>query len=140
MSPESRRTAGILLVVLPTVVLGGVSILTLLIRDPAYMGNPLRQDLWRAGHAHAGVLLILSLVALRYVDEARLSKRSKNVVRSAIPTAAIFLPVAFFFSVLTPQATAPNGVIYLAYLGAVLLTVGLLVLGIGLIRSGRGDP
>jgi hypothetical protein len=29
---------------------------------------PLRQDLWRAGHAHAGVLLILSLVALRYAD------------------------------------------------------------------------
>jgi drug/metabolite transporter superfamily protein YnfA len=35
------------------------------------MRNPLRQDLWRAGHAHAGVWLILALVALRYVDEAR---------------------------------------------------------------------
>jgi hypothetical protein len=27
------------------------------------MDNPLRQDLWRAGHAHAGVWLILALVA-----------------------------------------------------------------------------
>jgi hypothetical protein len=61
MSNEPRRIAGILLIVLPTVMFGGVSLLRLLIADPAYMDNPLRQDLWRAGHAHAGVLLVLSL-------------------------------------------------------------------------------
>ena len=60
MSPESRRLAGALLVILPTVMIGGISILTLLINDPAYMRNPLRQDLWRAGHAHAGVFLVLN--------------------------------------------------------------------------------
>jgi hypothetical protein len=99
MSRESRRLAGILLVVLPTVMYGGVSILGLLIKDPAYMQNPLRQDLWRAGHAHAGVLLVLSLVALRYVDEAELSARLKWFVRLSIPSAAILLPSAFFLSV-----------------------------------------
>jgi hypothetical protein len=62
MTPESRRLAGALLVVLPTVMIGGISILTLLIRNPMYMANPLRQDLWRAGHAHAGVFLVLALV------------------------------------------------------------------------------
>jgi hypothetical protein len=92
MSRESRRLAGILLIVLPTVMFGGVSILTLLINDPAYMGNPLRQDLWRAGHAHAGVLLVLSLVALRYVDEANLSPGLKGFARSSIPLSAILLP------------------------------------------------
>jgi hypothetical protein len=65
MTYESRLVAGILLIVLPTVMIGGVSILSLLIGDPAYMQNPLRQDLWRAGHAHAGVWLILALVSLR---------------------------------------------------------------------------
>jgi hypothetical protein len=34
--------------------------------------------------------------------------------RSAIPAAAILLPGAFFFSVLSPDATQPNGAIYLA--------------------------
>ena len=72
MSRESRRMAGILLVVLPTVMMGGVSLLTLLVWDASYANNPLRQDLWRAGHAHAGVLLVLSLLVLRYVDEASL--------------------------------------------------------------------
>ena len=59
MTHESRLLAGILLIVLPSVMIGGVSILSLLIGDPAYMENPLRQDLWRAGHAHPGVWLIL---------------------------------------------------------------------------------
>jgi uncharacterized membrane protein len=134
MTYESRCLAGILLIVLPTVMFGGVSILSLLIGDPAYMENQLRQNLWRAGHAHAGVWLILSLVALRYVDEANLSNTMKWVVRGSIPLAAILVPAAFFLSVLSPDATAPNRLIYLAYVGAVLLAVGILVLGIGLVR------
>jgi len=122
-----------LLVILPAVIFGGVSILTLLIRDPRYRQNQLRQQLWRAGHAHAGVLLILSLLALLYVDQADLSATWEQVVRSAIPAAAIFLPVAFFLSVLSPTATKPNALIYLAYVGAVVLTIGLVVLGVGLL-------
>lgn len=44
MSRESRLLAGILLIVPPTVMYGGVSILSLLIGEPAYMANKLRQD------------------------------------------------------------------------------------------------
>lgn len=135
MSLPSRRLAGALLIVLPTVVFGGTSLLTLLIADPAYQANPLRQDLWRAGHAHAGVLLLLSLIALRYVDDAVLGPRARSVARHAIPAAAILLPVAFFGSVLSPNATQPNALIYLAYVGAVSVVVGVLTLGVGLVRG-----
>ena len=134
MSLQSRLVAGIVLVIVPTVEIGGASILSLLIADPSYTQNDLRQDLWRAGHAHAGVWLVLSLVALRYVDEAALSEGMKWVVRLAFPVAAILMPLAFFLSVLSPEATEPNAMIYLAYLAGTVLAVGLLVLGIGLIR------
>ncbi len=134
MSRESRVTAGILLILLPAVVYGGTSILSLLIGDPAYAQNELRQDLWRAGHAHAGVLLVLSLVTLRYVDEANLPGWLRSFARHSIPAAAILLPAAFFLSVLSPDATEPNALIYLAFVGAVFLASGVLVLGIGLIR------
>lgn len=137
MSPESRLTAGILLILMPAVVYGGVSILSLLVGDPQYTENQLRQDLWRAGHAHAGVLLVLSLVTLRYVDEARLPNVLKRLARHSIPASAILLPAAFFLSVASPEATKPNALIYLAYVGAVSLAVGLLVLGVGLIRAHR---
>jgi hypothetical protein len=134
MSRESRLTAGVLLILLPGVVYGGTSILSLLIGDPDYAQNPLRQDLWRAGHAHAGVLLVLSLVTLRYVDEANLPGWLASFARHSIPAAAVLLPAAFFLSVLSPDATEPNAMIYLAFVGAVSLALGVLVLGIGLVR------
>jgi predicted DNA repair protein MutK len=73
-------------------------------------------------------------VTLRYVDEAELSSAMKWLVRGSIPIAAILVPAAFFLSVLSPDATSPNGLIYLAYVGAVLLAIGVLVLGVGLVR------
>jgi hypothetical protein len=127
---ESRRLAGILLVLLPTVVAGGASLLAL-IDNPAYRANELRQDLWRAGHAHAGVLLVLSLTALRYVDEAGLGPRARWFTRHSIPSAAILLPTAFFLSVTSADATEPNALIYLAYVGAGILTAGLLTVSCG---------
>ena len=136
MSRESRLTAGALLILMPAVVYGGASILSLLVGSPEYAHNELRQDLWRAGHAHAGVLLVLSLVTLRYVDEARLPYSMKRVARHSIPAAAVLLPAGFFLSVASPDATEPNVLIYLAYVGAVSLATGLLILGVGTIRSG----
>lgn len=135
MSTSSRRLAGALLIILPTVVFGGVSILRMLVGDPEYVANPLRQDLWRAGHAHAGVLLMLSLITLRYVDETALGRKAREFVRHAIPASAILLPAGFFLSVLSPDATEPNPLINLAYAGAVVLTAGLLTLGAGLLRA-----
>ena len=60
-------------------------------------------------------------------------------MRLAFPAAAILMPLAFFLSVLSPEATEPNALINLAFVAGVVLAVGLLVLGVGLIR-GRNDP
>jgi len=136
MGPSSKRLAGILFIVLPTVAFGGVSLLTMIVgQEPGYLDNPVRQDLWRAGHAQAGVLLILSLVILRYVDEAKLSGFWKGVARNGVPLCAILIPFAFFFSVLSPAAKEPNSLTYLAYAGFEILALTLIVLGIGLLRK-----
>jgi hypothetical protein len=45
------------------------------------------------------------------------------------------LPSAFFLSILSPEATEPNGLIYIAYIGAILLAVGLFIMGIGLLKA-----
>ncbi|SRR5690606_3025125 len=136
MEQKSKRLAGILLIVLPTVAYGGVSLLSLLITaEEGYVNNPLRQDLWRAGHAHAGVLLILALVILKYVDDANLSEKMKQLVRHGAPVAAIIIPAAFFLSVLDPKSTEPNAWIYLAYVGFVILAFTFITLGVGLIKK-----
>ena len=141
MSRESRMLAGILLVVIPTVMYGGLTLLSVLTGNaPGYNDNPLRHDLWRAGHAHAGVYLVLSLVILRYVDEAALSPSWKWLARVGAPIAAILIPAAFFLSVASPTATQPNGLMNLAYVGALFLAGAVLTLGVGLIRAARRMP
>jgi hypothetical protein len=136
MSNEGLRTAGILLVVYPTVVFGGASLLWHWItRRTAYYDHALRRSMWRAGHAHAGVLLLLSLVAIMLVDHAELGDGWKQVVRTAIPAAALLLPIAFFLSIAKPDAERPTRLVNIAYVGAVTLTIGMLTLGVGLLRA-----
>lgn len=138
MSRESRLLAGVLLVVLPTVMFGGVSLLNFLtLAEAGYVDNPLRHDLFRAGHAHAGVYLVLSLVMLRYVDEAVLSSFWRWLARLGAPIAAILIPAAFFLSVVSPTAKEPNALLNLAYIGAAFLAGAVLTLGVGLIRAAR---
>jgi Ni,Fe-hydrogenase I cytochrome b subunit len=82
---------------------------------------------------------VLSLVALRYVDEATLSERMRWVVRVTFPAAAVLMALGFFLSVLPEDAREPNAMIYLTYVAGVVLAVGLLTLAVGLIR-GRQTP
>jgi hypothetical protein len=138
MSRESRTLAGVLLLTIPTAMFGGLTLLTHIVgRVPGYLDNPLRQNLWRAGHAHAGVYLVLSLVLLRYVDEATLSSAWKWVARLGAPIAAILIPAAFFLSVASPGSMEPNALLNLVYPGALSLGAAVLTLGVGLIRKPR---
>ena len=138
MSRETRMLAGVLLVTVPSVMFGGLSLLKFLVSGAAgYADNPLRHDMWRAGHAHAGVYLILALVMLRYVDEAELSPAWKWVARLGAPTAAILVPAGFFLSTLSPTVSVPTRAVNLIYAGAAILALGVITLGVGLVRRPR---
>ena len=135
MSRESRMLAGVLLITFPSVLFGGVSLLYMLTNDLAYSANELRQDLWRAGHATRACI---SCSRSCFCDTSMRSSRPPgNGHALAAPIAAIVVPVAFFCSVLSPTATAPNAIINLAYVGGAILAIGLLTLGVGLVRQPR---
>ena len=85
MSSTSRNFAAILLLLLVAVEFGGGSLLTMLTRRiPGYLDNPLRQNMFRAGHAHPGVWLVLGLVGMLYVDQTPLSAGLKMLVRTTL--------------------------------------------------------
>ena len=135
MSPASLTTAGVLLVTVPTIAVGGASLLTFLgRRTPGYLDNPVRRGLWRAGHAHAGVLVLFALVALTYVDQAGLVDGTATLVRTLFVAAPILMPLGFFLSVVRPGDTRPNRLIWLTALGGLSLAAGTLILGIALIQ------
>jgi hypothetical protein len=89
---------------------------------------------WRAGHAHPGVWLVLGLVGMLYVDQTPLSEGLKSLVRVTLLLAPILVSLGFL-TVLSPKAERPNGLINLIYLAALLLAVGVVTLGIGLFQA-----
>ncbi|GAA2877256.1 hypothetical protein GCM10010517_38670 [Streptosporangium fragile] len=134
MSPSSLSTAGLLLVTVPAVAFGGASLLAHIMRGfPGYLDNPVRRGLWRAGHAHAGILVLFALVAMLYVDQADLSDGLKGLTRVLIVAAPILMPIGFFLSVARPSDTRPNRLIWLVPAGGVSLAAGTLLLGVGLV-------
>ncbi|HTX35102.1 MAG TPA: hypothetical protein VME43_08775 [Bryobacteraceae bacterium] len=136
ISGTSRILAGAILITVPSIEFGGTFLLKMLrASDPAYVSNPLRHDLFRAGHAHAGVLVILSLVCQLLADAAALPAGLLWIARLGAPCAAILMPLGFFLSVASPEAARPNRLIALVYAGAAILALGMVVLGIGLIRA-----
>jgi hypothetical protein len=136
MSSTSLRVAAILLIAVPTVEFGGLGLLRAIAqRQPGYLDNPLRQNLFRAGHAHAGVWIVFALVAMLLVDQTEFSAGLKTVVRTSFAAAPILMPLGFFLSVASPQAERPNGLIALVYLGGLSLGIGAVTLGVGLLLA-----
>src|SRR6267143_1429865 len=110
MTREARMMSGIILITVPTIQYGGYFLLTSLMKPGSgYMENPLRQNFFRAGHAHAGVFVILSLICQVLVDGASLPVWLQWFARIAIPLAAILIPIGFFVSMASPTASQPNG-------------------------------
>ena len=85
--------------------------------DPVFEATPIQQSFFRAGHAHAGVYLILGLVAQVLVDATTLTGPAEWVARTFIPIAALLLPGGFFLSVSRPGATEPNRLVALVPAG-----------------------
>jgi hypothetical protein len=136
MTREARLLSGIILITVPTIQYGGYFLLTSLMnKSSGYMENPLRQNFFRAGHAHAGVIVILSLICQMLADEAVLPTPLLWFVRIGVALSAILISAGFFFSVLPPTATQASGAVSLIYTGAVILAVGVITLGIGLLKS-----
>ena len=136
MTREARIMAGIILLTVPTIQYGGYFLLTSLIdRNSHYMDNALRQNFFRAGHAHAGVFVILSLMCQILADNATLPPWLLWIARTGVPVAAILIPAGFFLSLTSPTASRPNSLIALIYVGIAFLAAAVLTLGIGLLRS-----
>jgi len=132
--------AGLIFITVPTIQYGGYFLLTSLIdKQSGYMDNALRQNFFRAGHAHAGVIVILSLLSQIFVDGAVLPEPLQWLVRISVPASAILISAGFFFSMLSPAAAAPSRAVYLIYAGAGILAVSVVTLGIGLLRARPGS-
>jgi hypothetical protein len=132
LSDQSRYIGGALLLTILTIEVGGW-FLTRIVRGSVPM-TAFQKAFARAGHGHAGVLVILSLVCLLLADAARLHGAVGWWGRLAIPVAAVLMSAGFFVSSSgRGEVTGPNRFIGLVWVGALSLATGVAVVGIGLL-------
>jgi hypothetical protein len=134
MTNATKLIAGILLIVMTTIEYGGTFLLAVLSGN--YTGfTDFQRSMFRAGHAHAGVLTILALVALLFADQAGLSAPIGWAVRISFAAAPVLVSAGFFGAAIRSGSTRPGGLITLLWIGVFLLGGSLVMLGIGLLRA-----
>jgi hypothetical protein len=134
LSDASRYIAGSVLLTIPAVQFGGVFMLRI-VRGEVPMTD-FQKSFARAGHAHAGVLVVLSLVCQVLADATSLTGFWGWSARIAVPVAAVLVSAGFFASSMgRGEITQPNRLIAVLYAGAAFLAYGVVTLGIGLLTT-----
>lgn len=133
LSPPALTTAGIAVLAAITVTSGGFFLTRVAAaRVPV---TPFQAAFFRAGHAHAGVLIILGLVSLVLTDATTLTGGWAWLARTGALVAAILMPAGFFFAAMGAGRQRPSRLIVILYLGAAFLVAGLATLGVGLLTA-----
>lgn len=134
MNPTLTLICGVTLLTVVGIAFGGTFLLRVL--SGAQGANDLQKSFFRAGHAHAGVLVTLGLVTalLTTMVDGHVAWSIAGSV--AILVAAILIPAGFFLSVLGADPRRPNRLIVLLWSGAASLVAGLAISGVVVIAAG----
>ena len=134
MSSDARLMCGLTLVLVPTIVYGGLTVLNVVTNGMLGTPGPAKLSgsqiaFYRAGHAHAGVLTLLALFLQLAVDSASLPLFLVWPIRAGAIAAAILVSGGFF------AVAHVRSLRFMLYAGAALVAITTLTVGVGLIRS-----
>ncbi|HEU4539749.1 MAG TPA: hypothetical protein VFR23_01355 [Jiangellaceae bacterium] len=122
----------IALISLPTVMFGGYSLLRLSTRDRL---NQFQGIYFRAGHAHAGVLLVLALVVLDIMARSDISTGQQWIICFLLLVGILAQSGGMFIhmAIGEPGRWSPGNTVTTG--GAVLLAVALIWVAVGVIAT-----
>ena len=131
LTDAARVTAGIVALTVVGIESGGWFLFR--VTTGREQATDFQRAFYRAGHAHAGVLVTLGLVCVLLGEATTLSGGWRWLAQTGVLVAAILLPAGFFLSATGRGRDRPNRWVVLLAVGAVVLAAGVLTLGIGLI-------
>ena len=132
----TRLFAIISLIALPTVMYGGYSLRRLMERAEGL--TEFQQTYFRAGHAHAGVLLVLSLVYYQYLGRTTVSGGMKWLACAVLVVGILAQSGGFFLHMAVGEPNRTSAGTWLTTAGAVLLAAAVLFLAYALIARYEG--
>ncbi len=131
ISDAARLMLGLTIVTVPTIEFGGYFLLSQVGRNNI-IRTPMQRTFYRAGHAHAGVLVLLALIGQLLVDATTLAEGVQWAVRVGLFAAPLLVSGGFFFAP-PREGDKPTRFILLIYAGALILAVTMITLGLGLL-------
>ncbi|MEV0197867.1 hypothetical protein [Nonomuraea sp. NPDC050691] len=117
-----------------TVEFGGHALLRFVTTDRDRLGR-LRERFFRAGHAHAGVLLVLSLVYLLYLPRAGFGDGLEWACGGVLLAGVLAQSGGFFLHLGIGKEGRRSPGTALTRIGALLLAAALIALAVGLIQA-----
>ncbi|NYI72013.1 hypothetical protein GGQ54_002573 [Naumannella cuiyingiana] len=135
LSDTQLVSTGILVLIVITIAFGGTFLLR--VATGRHEANALQKSFFRAGHAHAGVLVILGMVIELFVTLGGVAA-PWSWLSGGVLFSAILIPAGFFLSVLGQDPARPSRLIVLLWAGVASLVIGLVGAGVGLIAAGMG--
>ncbi|MFL5758865.1 MAG: hypothetical protein ACJ789_03955 [Thermomicrobiales bacterium] len=129
----TRFFAIIALISLPTVMFGGYSLRRLLETPPGI--SEFQRTYFRAGHAHAGVLLVLSLVYNDYLDRTTISNGLQWLACIVLVIGILAQSGGFFLHMAKGEPGRVSIGTTVTTVGFFLLAVAMLFLAYGLIAE-----
>jgi hypothetical protein len=135
LSRDAKLMSGLTILLVPTIMYGGLTLLGVLTGGAAGLApgglklNATQWALWRAGHAHAGVWTVFSVLLQVLLDSTRLSAALTWLARICAPLSAVALSAGFF------AVAFSSSFRWLLYLGIGMLLIAVLTTAVGLLRS-----
>ena len=107
------------------------------LKSPAYLGDPLRRELFTLAHTHGtlfGLLLVAAGLTLRAFD-----LELPRSARAALRLGSLLMPAAFFAAGISHPEGDPGLAIWLAPVGGVMMIYGVIALVLR-VRESRARP
>lgn len=133
LGEAAATTAGVVLLSVVAIESGGAFLVRVV--TGGVPATAFQTSFYRAGHAHAGVLVTLGLVCLLLGEATTLTGFWRWLGQTGVLVAAILLPAGFFLSAMGQGRESPSRWVVLLPVGGVVLAAGVVTLGLGLLTS-----
>jgi len=134
MSDAARWMIAFAFISLPTIAFGGYFLLSILKRQVGTEKiTPEQRDYFRAGHAHAGVLVLLAIVGQIVLDNSRFDESITWALRIGLFAAPLLISGGFFGGAPRKEGGTTTPLIKLVSIGAIVLAVSTIGVGISLV-------
>jgi hypothetical protein len=121
---------------LPTIAFGGYFLLSILKKQAGTENiSSIQREYFKAGHAHAGVLVTLSIIGQLVLDHSLFNDAVTWALRIGLFAAPLLISGGFFGGAPKTPEAKPGGLVKLISVGAVVMSISTIGVGLSLLIS-----